>query len=79
VGELMFPIAQKFVETVVLVEDEAIRAAQLELWERLRLVTEPGGAAAYAALLSGGYRPRENEKVAVLLCGGNTTAVDFNR
>jgi threonine dehydratase len=51
VGELMFPLAQKYVEQVLLVEDDAIRAAQRALWESLRLATEPGGAAAYAALL----------------------------
>jgi threonine dehydratase len=79
VGKLMFPLAQKYVERVVLVEDEAIRAAQRALWESLRLATEPGGAAAYAALLSGQYEPQAGERVAVLVCGGNTTAVDFSR
>jgi len=79
VGELMFPIAKRYVERVVLVEDDAIRAAQGSLWEKLRMVTEPGGAAAFAALLSGAYRPRANERVGVLLCGGNTQAVDFSR
>jgi threonine dehydratase len=77
VGEHMFPLAQKFVERVVLVEDEAIRGAQYWLWERLRIVAEPGGAAAFAALLSNRYQPGPNERVGVLLCGGNTTAVDF--
>jgi threonine dehydratase len=77
VGELMFPLAQKYVERVVLVEDEAIRDAQRLLWERLRIVAEPGGAAAFAALLSKRYQPGTKERVGVLLCGGNTTAVDF--
>ena len=79
VGELMFPIAQRYVERVLLVEDDAIRAAQRALWETLRLVTEPGGAAAFAALLGGAYRPGARERVGVLLCGGNTLAVDFSR
>jgi threonine dehydratase len=79
VGELMFPIAQKHVERVVLVEDNAIRAAQEKLWDVLRIATEPGGAAAFAALLSGQYRPEKGEAVGVLLCGGNTAAVDFQR
>jgi len=79
VGELMFPLAQKYVERVVLVEDDAIRAAQRALWESLRIASEPGGAAAYAALLSGLYRPGKTERVAVLVCGGNTAAVDFSR
>ena len=77
VGALMFPIAQRFVERVILVADEAIQAAQQILWDTLRIVTEPGGAAACAALLLGQYRPRADERVGVLLCGGNTTAVDF--
>ena len=79
VGELMFPIAKRYVERVVLVEDDAIRAAQRTLWEKLRVVTEPGGAAAFAALLSNSYRPSARERVGVLLCGGNTLAVDFDR
>lgn len=77
VGQLMFPIAQRFVERVVLVPDEAIRQAQALLWERLRLVTEPGGAAAFAALLCGRYQPAPGERVGILLCGANTTAVDL--
>jgi threonine dehydratase len=77
VGSLMFPIAQAHVEKVVLVSDDAIRQAQLALWSTLRVVVEPGGAAAFAALLSGQYRPAPGEWVAVLLCGANTTAVDF--
>jgi threonine dehydratase len=79
VGELMFPIAERLVERVVLVSDDAIRTAQEALWEMLRLVAEPGGAAAFAALLSGRYEPRPGERVGVLLCGGNTVAVDFDR
>ncbi len=77
VGELMFPIAQAFVSGVVLVADEAIRKAQETLWEVLRVVAEPGGAAALAALLSRRYRPEPGERVGVLVCGGNTAAVDF--
>jgi threonine dehydratase len=79
VGALMFPFARDHVERVVLVEDEAIAAAQQALWRVLRVAAEPGGAAAFAALLSGSYRPGEGERVAVVLCGGNTTAVNFDR
>jgi threonine dehydratase len=79
VGELMFPIAQAHVSAMALVPDEAIRAAQEALWSSLRIVAEPGGAAAFAALQSGRYRPRGGERVGVLVCGGNTTAVDFAR
>ena len=65
----MFPLAQKFVERVVLVEDADIRAAQEALWEVLRV----------AALLTHRYRPAAGERVGILVCGGNTTAVDFSR
>jgi threonine dehydratase len=77
VGELMFPIARKYVSRVVLVTDEAIQEAQVELWRTLRVAAEPGGAAALAALLSRRYEPVQGERVGVLVCGGNTTAVDF--
>ena len=77
VGTLVYPIAKRHVDHVVLVPDEAINRAQLALWETLRVVAEPGGAAAFAALLSGRYEPRAGEHVGILLSGGNTTAVDF--
>ena len=77
VGELMFSIARANVAGVVLVSDDAIRQAQAALWSELRVVAEPGGAAAFAALLSGRYRPAAGERVAVLICGANTTAVNF--
>jgi len=77
VGELMFPIAQTHVKSMVLVSDESIQEAQKALWNGLRVVAEPGGAAAFAALLSGRYRTEPGERVGVLICGGNTTAVTF--
>jgi threonine dehydratase len=77
VGELMFPIAQAYIDRVVLVSDHAIRMAQKMLWESLRLVAEPGGCAAFAAILSGAYQPSEGERVGVVVSGANTTAVSF--
>jgi threonine dehydratase len=79
VGELMFPIAQKYIPSVVLVSDESIQQAQEMLWKVLRVVAEPGGAAATAALLSGRYKPKRGERVGILVCGGNTSAVSFAR
>ncbi len=79
VGALMFPIAQAHVARVVLVSDEAIRAGQQRLWETVRIVAEPGGAAAFAALVSGAYVPAPGERVGVVVSGGNTIAVDFSR
>jgi threonine dehydratase len=75
VGELMFPIAQSYVSSVVLVPDEAIAAAQSALWKVLRVVAEPGGAAALAAVISGRYPAGRGERVGVVVCGANTTAV----
>src|SRR5713226_506497 len=79
VGELMLPIAQTHVQSVLLVCDPAIQQAQEALWKVLRIVAEPGGAAALAALLSRRYKPGPGERVGVLVCGGNTSAVDFSR
>ena len=77
VGELMFPLAQAYIDHVVLVPDQAILDAQKALWTTLRILAEPGGAAAFSALLSGAYRPEPGERVGVLVCGGNTTAVSL--
>jgi threonine dehydratase len=79
VGELVFPIAERYVNQTVLVSDDAIRDAQRRLWKLLRVVAEPGGAAALAALTSYQYLPAPGERVGVLICGGNTAAVDFDR
>jgi len=78
VGQLMFPLAEKYVERVVLVEDHAIRDAQRALWRVMRVASEPGGAAACAALLSGVYKPSVSERVGIVVCGGNTDAVNFS-
>jgi threonine dehydratase len=78
VGEIMFPIARSYVDHVALVTDDAITSSQKALWDVLRIVAEPGAAAPFAALLSGRYRPKGNERVGVLICGGNTTAVTFS-
>jgi threonine dehydratase len=79
IGEQVFPVAQRYLKGVVLVTDDAIRTAQETLWKVLRIVAEPGGAAALSALLSGRYRPRAGERVGVMVSGGNTVAVDFTR
>jgi threonine dehydratase len=78
VGELMFPLAQRGLDRVLLVTDAEIQVAQQALWDVLRIVTEPGGAAAFAALLSKRYLPKAGERVGVVLCGANTLAVKFD-
>ena len=72
VGQQMFPIAQKYVHSALLVSDEEIIAAQKKLWETIRVVAEPGGATAFAGLLSGRYKPEPGERVGIIVCGGNT-------
>jgi threonine dehydratase len=78
VGERVLPIVQKYARQTVLVSDEAIADAQARLWRALRIVAEPGGAAAFSALLSGAYAPERGERVAVIISGGNTAAVNFD-
>jgi len=72
IGTPNFEIAQKLVRDALLVDDEAVRAAQRALWEELHVVAEPSGATGLAALLSGAYRPAAGERVATLICGANT-------
>ncbi len=79
VGDKVFPIARRYIDDVVRVSDEAIRNAQSALWNVLRIVAEPGGSTAFAALLSGAYQQQTDERVGVVISGGNTTAVDFDR
>lgn len=79
VGTIPFAIAREFVDEVLLVGDTAIGEAQVRLWSETRIATEPGGAAALAALTSGAYRPAKGERVGVLLCGGNVDLAVLNR
>jgi threonine dehydratase len=78
-GELMWPLAQEYIASVALVDDEEIRIAQRWLWDHARIITEPGGATAFAALLSGAYRPQKDERVSVVLCGSNTDPLTFSK
>jgi threonine dehydratase len=73
----MFPIARAHVEDVLLVSEDDIARAQAALWQTLRVVAEPGGATAFAALLSQRYHPARGERVGVMISGANTTAVNF--
>ena len=75
VGKLMFPLAQQFVDSALLVSDEAIVQAQHALWKTLRIVVEPGGATALAAVLSGVFETKPGQRIGVVLCGANTSAV----
>lgn len=72
VGELMFPIAQQYVEQVVLVDEKSIVQAQRLLWQELRVVAEPASAVPIAALMSGRYQPAAGERIGIVICGANT-------
>lgn len=72
VGDIAYRLALGGDVRSVLVDDDAIVAAQQRLWSQLRIVAEPGGATALAALLSGAYRPQSGERVGVVICGANT-------
>ncbi len=61
----------------VLVPDEAISQARAALWRDLHVVSEPGGAAALAALSCGAYRPEPGERVGAVACGANTDPSDL--
>jgi threonine dehydratase len=77
IGDRVFPVAREYVHSTVLVTEDAILDAQKVLWEVLRVVAEPGGVAAFSAISSGAYKPTAGERVAVIISGGNTTAVKF--
>jgi threonine dehydratase len=72
IGDIAFEVAQRTAVRSVLVDDAGILKARRLLWDTYRLAVEPGGAAAFAALLSGAYQPSGGERVAVVLCGANT-------
>ena len=76
IGERAFPILQRFAVSV-LVTDDAIAAAQRALWATLRIAAEPGGAASLAAVLSGRFAPARGARIALVISGGNTSAVAF--
>ena len=79
VGELGFEIAQRFAVPSLVVSEDAIRAAQHLLWQEMRIIAEPGGAVALAALVQGLYVPAADERIGVVICGGNANPAEFAR
>ena len=77
IGALAFEIAQAHVDDCLLVPDQEIEAAQMWLWHNHRIITEPGGATVLAALLSGVYRPENDEKICAVICGANVDPLRF--
>lgn len=77
IGSIAFDVAQRYVDSIVLVSDEEIRQSQRALWESVRILAEPGAAAALAGLRSGKYQIASGERVGVIVCGGNTDPAKF--
>ncbi len=75
IGSICFDLAQGM--TSVLVPDSAIAEAQKRLWQAHRILVEPAGATALAALMCDAYSPEPDERVAVLICGGNVSPDPF--
>ena len=78
IGDICFGLASETGVSSVLVDDGAITAAQEALWRTCRQLVEPAGATALAALMSGAYIPKKEEKVAVLVCGANIAPDPFS-
>jgi threonine dehydratase len=78
VGDLVFPIAQAYVEDVVLVDDDAIRGAQRALWQTARIAAEPAASVGVAALLAGAYTPAPGERVAAVITGANMSLAQLD-
>lgn len=74
-GEVTFPLIEKYVDDIVVVGEDEIARAILLLLEREKTVVEGAGAAPLAALLSGHIPVDEDESVVAVLCGGN---IDVN-
>ncbi len=71
IGSIAWDITQHAVRDALLLDDAAILAAQQWLWRELHLAVEPAAALGLAALHSGAYRPRPDERVGLVLCGAN--------
>jgi len=71
IGSLSWPVTQQFVRDALLLEDAAIRSAQQWLWKELKLAVEPAAALGLAALQTGAYQPKADERVCLVICGAN--------
>ncbi len=72
VGDIPYAVARRTGVHSVLVPDASVVEVRRRLWDGFRLVVEHGAAAAPAAITADAYRPAVDERVAVVLCGGNT-------
>ncbi len=78
IGAIAWQVQHTAVHGALLLEDDAIRAAQLWLWRELKLAVEPAAALGLAALQTGVYTPRADETVCLVLCGANMDPASLN-
>ena len=78
IGQIAWAVSQQHVVASHLLPEDAIRAAQLQLWTDLRLAVEPAAALPLAALRCGAVRPAADERVALVLCGANFDAATLS-
>ncbi len=78
IGDISWAVTQRHVKDALLLPDAAIRAAQLWLWQELKLAVEPAAALGLAALQTGAYVPRPDETVCLILCGANLDPASLN-
>ncbi len=71
IGAIAWDVTQKHVKDSLLLSDASIRAAQLWLWKEMKLAVEPAAALPLAALQTGIYQPRTDERVCLIICGAN--------
>ncbi|MBW6400211.1 threonine/serine dehydratase [Roseomonas sp. HJA6] len=71
VGDLAFNVMQEVGGRSVVLQDQVIRNAQRWLWDRVRLIAEPGGATALAAVLGEAWTPPKGARIGVVVCGAN--------
>jgi threonine dehydratase len=71
IGSIAWPITQQHVQQSLLLSDEAIRNAQLWLWQHLQIAAEPSASLGLAALQTGQYQPKKDEKICLVICGAN--------
>ena len=75
IGNTCFSLSKENQIESLVISDDEIEKAQRLLWENHRMFVEPAGAAALAAIISGKYKPKTDEKLAVLICGANPNII----
>ena len=76
-GEVTFPLVMRYVDDMLTVSDDELKRAMFYLWERMKIVVEPTGALAYAALHTMKLQPRG--RIGVVLSGGNVDLAQISK